>query len=65
MTFVRYKRRNEIKKAKEKGRRKRHAIDDCECPDYNILYTTTMRTERRKKQLRTREMTKKWRERDN
>lgn len=65
MTFGRDKRGNEIKKAKEKRKRRRHATDDCECPDYNILYTTTMRTERRKKQLRTREMTKKWRERDN
>lgn len=65
MTSERDKRKNEIEKAKEKGKRKRYATDDCECPDYNILYTTTMRTERRKKQLRTREMTKKWRERDN
>lgn len=49
MTSERDKRRNEIKKEKEK--RERHATDDCECPDYNILYTTTMRTERSKETI--------------
>ena len=46
---------------KEKGKkeRKTHTTNDCERPDYNILYTTTMRSERRKKKLRTREATKK------